>query len=806
MFKTFLKIAFRNLSKQKGFAFINIMGLTLGMASGILIALFVWDEKQYDLDTPDAGNIYRLYTHSHKTEGTSKFAVTSPMFAPTLKQQFPEVKETARIMQISSKSLFESGDKKINQEGGILAEPSFLKIFPLRSRYGPLENALDDPSSIMISSALATQFFVNENPIGKQIIINKQPYQVNAVFMENTKFHLSLNYILPLKSANIPDIRMKSWSWQQFVTYVKIQNGSDAASLQSKFQEVVKRLAHETFKENGFTYVPFLQPLKKIHLYSADFKFDMARQGNIVYINALSLTAIFLLLIACFNFVNLTTAKSIQRAKEVGVKKAIGASRWQLVLQFTGETVLYSLISVAIAIALALLVLPVLNQFTGKMISLQPLSLPILLALTAALILLVGVSAGFYPAIVLSGYQPAKVLKGPFAESAGSKGQMLRKALVVAQFSLSSLLIICAIIVYSQVNYLHTKDMGFNKEQIMFFPMQGESMTKNYQSFKNELLQASGVSSVSIGYGFPGDLVAGDQVIVPGNGGDKTYPVTQLMADHDYINTLGMHLVAGRNFSKDITTDASEGFIINETAVTELGLGTPQKALGRKLDWKVWVSNTPDSVKHGTIIGVVRDFNYKNLYEKVSPAVIQIYPPAYWKVAVKFRASAAASTVNAVKGVWDKFAPDFPIDYTFIDENFKRMYQADDRFRSLLLLFTILAVFIGCMGLFGLAAYTAERRKKEIAVRKVLGASVTNIVKKLSGEFLKPVLVGLIIASPLGWYLMKAWLDNFVYRIELGWSTFALAGVLAIIIAVLTVSFQGIKAALVSPAKNLRAD
>jgi putative ABC transport system permease protein len=806
MFKTFLKISFRNIAKHKGFALINISGLTLGLASCLLIGLFVWDEKQYDKGIPGADEIYRVYIKADRTEGISNSAGTSPMFAPTLKQEFPEVKESARIMQIRSKSLFEQGNKKLYLEGGIYTEPGFLNIFPLNSSYGPITHALDDPSSVIISSVLANQCFGNVNPIGKQLMIDKLPYQVKAVFVQDPKFHLSLNYILSLQSAGLPPERMQRWGWQQFYTYIKVQKGTDASTLQKKFQDIVKARAYPVLKPMGFTYLPYLQPLKKVHLYSSDFKFDMAVRGNIVYVNALSIIASFILLIACFNFINLTTAKSIQRAKEVGVKKAIGASRWQLIIQFTGETILFALMSVIVALTVTLLLLPALNQFTGKNISLSLLSLPVISLIVVGLILVVGVSAGFYPAIVLSRFKAVKVLKGTTGDEGIFKGQLFRKALVVTQFSLSSLLIISAIIVYQQVNYLHTKDLGFNKEEIMFFPMQGDDMTKNYSSFKNDLLQSSGVSSVSIGYGFPGDLTAGDQIIVPSNGESKNYSVTQLLVDHDYIKTLNLQLVAGRDFSKDIKTDAPEGFIINETAVKELGFGTPQKAIGQKLEWKVWVSKTPDSLKKGRVIGVVKDFNYKNLYEKVNSAVIQIYPEAYWKVAVKLKTADAANTISYINNIWKKYSPGYPLDYTFMDENFKRMYQSEDKFRALLIIFTGLAIFIGCLGLFGLAAYTAERRTKEIGIRKILGADVNSIVMLLSGEFLKLILIALVIAAPLAWYFMNGWLKDFAYRIEIGWAVFVLAGVLAIVIAMLTVSYQGIKAALVNPVKNLRVE
>lgn len=551
---------------------------------------------------------------------------------------------------------------------------------------------------------------------------------------------------------------------------------------------------------------PIFQPLEKIHLYSADFKFDFAERGNITYVRALSIIAIFILLIACFNFINLATAKSLQRAKEVGVRKTIGAERKQLIFQFIGETVFLTFISILISIGLTIILLPWLNNFTGKNISFDLFSNPLVLLLFAILTLTVGTLAGFYPALVLSNFKPLKVLKGAVTDEAAGKTPWLRHALVVVQFSLSVLLIISAAVVFRQVNYLHNKDLGFTKDQIMFFPMRGDNMFKNEEAFKNNLLQLPGVSSVSIGYGFPGDAVAGDEIIVPKNGQEVKQSATQLMVDYDYIKTLGLQLVAGRDFSKSMSTDKDHAWIINETAVKQLGFGTPQKALAKKLSWHVWNNKNPDSLKTGQVIGVVKDFNYKSLYDKVETTVLQIFPDAAWKVAVKMKAANMGTTINGVKNIWNKFTPEYPIEYKFLDENFEQMYQSEDKLKSLLWIFTAIAIFVGCLGLFGLAAYTAERRKKEVGIRKVLGASTKGVVVLLSKEFIKLVLISLLIASPVAWYFMNKWLQDFAYRIHISWWIFFLAGMLTILLALITVSFQAIKAALANPVKSLRSE
>jgi putative ABC transport system permease protein len=378
--------------------------------------------------------------------------------------------------------------------------------------------------------------------------------------------------------------------------------------------------------------------------------------------------------------------------------------------------------------------------------------------------------------------------------------------LVVLQFTLSVLLIISAIVVFKQVDYLHNKDLGFNKEQIMFFPMRGDNMFKNVDAFKNELSQVPGVSSLSIGYGFPGDAVAGDEIIVPRNGQQVSQSATQLIVDFDYIKTLGLQIVAGRDFSKDMGTDKDHAWIINETAVKQLGFSTPQKALGQKLYWHPWGASNPDSLKEGQVIGVVRDFNYKSLYDKVETTVLQIFPDAAWKVAVKMQTANIGNTINSVRGVWNKFTPEYPIEYKFLDENFEQMYNAEDKLKSLLTIFTSIAIFVGCLGLFGLAAYTAERRRKEVGIRKVLGASTQGMVLLLTKDFIKLVVISLLIASPVAWYFMNKWLQDFAYRVPISWWVFVIAAIVALSIAFITVSFQAIKAAIANPVKSLRTE
>ncbi|WP_161888030.1 ABC transporter permease [Pontibacter russatus] len=806
MYRNYFKTAYRHLLRHRGFTFINISGLALGITACLLIGLFVYDELQYDKFLPEGDRVYRVYNDKSAEEAGEILAVVPPMFGTSLEQSVPETETVTRILmlQFDAKNLVDYGEKSIYEIGRFYVDPTFFEVFQLPFIYGSPEKALDDPSSIVISDAFSERVFGDVNPVGKEVSVNKLPYIVRGVFSTSERFHLPVNFILPMAAAELDAERMKSWSWQQFYTYVKLREWADPQAAQAKLRDIVKKQI-DPDRNVPYQYRPFLQPLHEVYLYSSAFKYNRFNQGNITYVKALSTIAVFILLIACFNFVNLATAKSTQRAKEVGVRKAVGASRGQLMLQFLGETVLLTLVSVVFAAALASLLLPSLNAFTGKGMTFNVFTHPSLLLLLLGLTLLVGILAGLYPALVLSGFRPVKVLKSAVViDSSIGKIQWLRHGLIVVQFALSIFLIICAMIVYRQVSYLHNKDLGFNKDQIMFFQMRGENMFENYETFKNELKKGPGIQEVSIGYGFPGDATAGDRVIVPKGGEQVHHGVTLLMVDFDYLGTLDMKVVAGRPFSKEFKTDADQAYIINETAVRELGYGTPEKALGQPLLWPTW--DNQDSLREGKIIGVVQDFHVASLYDKVEPTVLQIYPGANVKVAVKIGSGNLAASIAHVKEVWDKFSPDYPIEYIFMDDNFQKMYEAEDKLKSLLTIFTGIAIFVACMGLFGLAAYAAERRKKEIGIRKVMGAETSSIVALLSRDFLKLVVVAALIAFPLAWYAMRQWLQDFAYRIDIPVWVFIVAGMVAALLAFLTISYQAIRAATANPVMNLRME
>ena len=573
MFRNYFKAAYRNLIRHRAFSIINIAGLALGLTACLLIGLFVYDELQYDKYLPEGERVYRVYNEVSTLESSEVLAIVPYPYGTTLEQSIPEVESVVRILmeQFDTNNLVETGEKSIYEKGRFYADPTFFEIFQLPFLYGSPEKALADPNSIVISDDFSKRVFGDIDPVGKEVAVNKEPFLVRGVFRTEERFHLPVNFVLPLAAAQLPAKRLEDWGWQMLYTYAKLKEGADAQQAQAKFREIVAKQIDEERNE-PFNYLPFLQPLHEVYLYSVGFKWDQAIKGNITYVKALGVIAIFILLIGCFNFVNLATAKSTQRAKEVGVRKAAGAKRGQLMFQFLGETILLTFISVIFSAALTSLLLPSLNAFTGKEMTFNVFSQPAILLLLLTLPLVVGVLAGLYPAMILSSFKPVSVLKSAVVvDSKTGNIQWLRQGLILVQFALSIFLIISALVVYKQVTYLHNKDLGFNKEQIMFFQMRGENMSQNYETFKNEVLKGPGITEVSIGYGFPGDATAGDGVNVPRNGEQVPQSTAMLMVDFDYINTLDVKVVAGRPFSREFKTDADHAFMINETAVRELG-------------------------------------------------------------------------------------------------------------------------------------------------------------------------------------------------------------------------------------------
>jgi putative ABC transport system permease protein len=805
MLKNYFKTAFQILLRYKGFALINIASLTIGMIGCMAIGLFVWDEWQYDKNIPEGQLVYRIYDEQKDNNNIKYMAPVPPVFTSFLQRQYPEVDVTARIFAVPDKYLWKVNDKKNYEGKGWMADSTFFKVFPIAFSKGDPITALNSPSAIIISEGLARKYFGNQDAMGKTILINNNSLKVSGVFAELPEhFHLDFQYLMAMPYKDIPT---DSWTWNQFYTYIKFKPGTNVHRVQDKFQAYVRKEIYPTLKQAGFTFLPLFQQLEDIHLHSSDFVFDNAIRGNITYVRALTVIAIFVLVIACFNFINLATARSLRRAKEIGVRKVVGAGRMQLIFQFIGETILLAFLSMTIAVVTTIFIVPFLNDFTGKSIEFSPLRHPLLAAILLAAGIVIGILAGIYPALVLSGFRPVKVLKSMRPVGHAGSGILLRHALVVLQFTLSVLLIVSTIIVYRQTKYLNNKDLGFNKEQVVYFSLR-DSLSSNpntLEVFKNELKRSPSVVSVTSGYGLPGDRFAGDAIMVGAE--NKELLANVFIGDKNYITTLGLRILAGRDFSENISTDVNEAFIVNETAVKEFGFGTPEKAIGQPMSWKEWVpADDAHSIKKGKVIGVVADFNYSSLHEKVAASVIQLYPKVALSVAVKLKSHDLKNTLAYINSIWDKFSPVYPLDYKFMDESYGEMYKTEEKLSDLLWIFTVMAIIVGCMGLFGLATFSAEQRMKEIGIRKILGAGIFDIMGLLSKNFLLLVLIASLIAFPIAWWAMNNWLKDFPYRIAISGWIFGIAILCALLIALLTVSFQAIKAAVVNPVESLRTE
>lgn len=803
----YLKSAIRNFLKYKAFALVNILSLTIGMTGCLIIGLFVIDELKFDKHIKDGENIYRIYEERLEQSGITYNAPVPPMYATFLKEQYPETEVSGRILMLNDEFLVETTNNRNYENKGWFVDEYFLQIFPLDMLEGNNLNALTEPNSVVISKNMAEKYFGNGAAVGKMLTIDKTNYQVTGVYSSlPDHFHLDFRYLMSLSSIGFPEERMNAWSWHQFYTYVKFKQGTDAKAVESKFRDYVRKEVHPLEDNADSKFLPFLQPLKDIHLKSASFVYDNAIRGNDTYVKALSLLAFFVLVIACFNFVNLATARSFKRAREIGIRKVIGAHKRQLVTQFIGETVLLSLISVLIAIIGTVYLVGPLNDFTGKSIDFNPFSNPLILIALLIGGAITGIAAGLYPAYVLSSFRPVKVLKSMKLRDRTLSTAWLRKSLVVLQFVLSVLLIISTAIVYRQTVFFSNKDLGFNKEQVLTFQVRGE-LEQKLETFKAELKQLNGVVSVTSGYGLPGDRYAGEEIIIPGNDGDILHATTLFIGDHDYLKTLGLRLVAGRDFSKEMATDAREAFIINETAVKEFGFGTPSAAIGRRIHWNEWSpEDSLQPVKKGRVIGVIEDFHYKSLHEKVSASVIQIYPQVTYKVAVKLSPAETASTVASIKKLWEQFTPGYPFDFEFIDDSYAMMYNSEEKMGTLLWLFAIMAVVVGCMGLFALAALSAEERTKEIGIRKVMGAGILQIMNLLSKSFMKLIVIASVIAMPIAWLAMNRWLEDFPYRIKIDWCIFVATFLLTALIALITICLQIVRVAMMKPVKALRTE
>jgi len=802
MFKNYFKIAVRNLTKNKAFSLINIFGLAIGLTCFMFMAAFVFNELSYDKYPAQALNIYRVILSVTGNGDVAAYPMVDVAVGEGMKNAFPEIKATTRLAPVTD--FIKYNDKQFKEEKIAFADSNFLQMFCIPLIEGDTRTALVQPNSLVVSSAFAKKYFGNEDAVGKSLSVGTvhQLYKVTGVFgeiPENSHFHFDA--FLSLTSWHLT---RQTWSNVGFYTYLLLNKNTDPKKLEKKFPElvaehVVPEIQHDMgvslaeAEKSINTFVFSLQPLTDIHLYSHT-KYELEPNGNIQYVYIFSALALFILLLACVNFTNLSTAKAAKRAREVGIRKVMGSMKKNLVIQFLSESVLLTLLSMLIAFGLLFLLLPYFNQLADRQIPFRFfISYQCILAMVS-LMFITGIVAGIYPAFFLASFNTIKVLKG--AASKGSQRNQLRSSLVVFQFFVSIALIIATIIVYQQLYFMQNKNLGYDKEQVLFLP-DARLLGKNQAAFKQQLSQNKNVIASSISRSAPGLPFMDGTEIYPKNenGNGKEIHANIYHVDEDYLKTLGIKIIGGRNFARNFPTD-SGAVVINQAMVRELGWNRTNP-IGKTI--------VRSGQQQFEVIGVVADFNYASAKQEIAPLKMML-GNNYGGLVIKINTTDVKGFLSDLKKEWDSFNPEGALDYTFLDDNFAKLYASEIRAQKIFSAFAIIAIIIASLGLFGLSAFVIEQRTKEIGIRKVLGASIQNVLLLVSKDLLLLVGIAFLISVPVTWWAMHNWLQDFAYRVNIQWWVFLLAGSIAILISALTISFQAIKAAVANPVKSLRTE
>ena len=799
MFKNYFKTAWRNLWKNKVYSAINVIGLSIGMAACIAILIFVSYERSFD--NFHTKNIYRL-NEVQKFEGmvaAQKVALSMYPMGPTLRAEFPEVKNFTRINAAGNTPL-DYGDKRVYIKRVCFVDSTFLSIFDFKLLQGDRNTALEKPNSIVLTKEMAENFFGKENPIGKRLTSYRRNDTTELLVtgvLENVpqNSQLQFNALIPFRTIENPDW-MNNWGGNWLNTYLELAPNTDIAALEKKFPAYLKR--HMT-NENWKNYELFLLPLSKVHGGASDIGLDNFnyQQFDENYTNIFFIIALVVLLIACVNFMNLSTARSAERAREVGVRKSIGAFRWQLSIQFIGESIMLSFIALFFAVILVKAFMPAIENLSGRQ-----LEFPIFTSwkLAVALIggsIVLGILSGLYPSAYLSSFQPVKVLKG--STGTGRNKSLLRNVLVVTQFASAIFLIIATTFALRQLNFMKNKSTGFDREQVVNIPL-NRAAGQHYSVLKKELLQSTLVSGVTASQDILGSHLDQSGIEFRGDGPKRELTSTRLIVDPDYVNLYKIQLVEGKNFSADSAANGRE-YIINQSLAKELLKDNTKAEFSSLLGKQFGFDST------GQIIGIAKDFNFNSLHHKIETMfMLNQTQWGFSNLSVKINGNRAKDALTHIESVWKKVCVGIPYEYQFLDDHFKEVYRADSQISTIVGTLAILAIIISCLGLFGLASYAAEKRVKEVGIRKVLGASLQHIVFKLSKDFLKYVLIAALIALPLSWFAVNKWLEDYAYRVNISWWIFLGAIVLALLIALITISFQAIKAAIANPVKSLRTE
>ncbi|MFC1725956.1 ABC transporter permease [candidate division KSB1 bacterium] len=791
MFKNYMKIAIRHVFKQKMFSLINIFGLSVGMACCLLILLWVKDELSYDRFHKNADEIYRVTEYEYDSSGDYiPYAATPWPLADALKQDFPEIVESARL-RVLTDMLISYKDKRFYENDFVAVDPDFLKMFSFPLIKGDISNALNEPNTVLVTEETAKRYFGNENPLGKTITYNFRHDFIVTGVIKNIPHnsHMRFDFLVPFESTLRTLGWTEAWDTSNYYTFIQLQNSADYQEMSEKIYDYRKTI----YPESKTMYI--LQPLTDIHLRS-NYAIDLYGQSEekAVYVYVFSIIALFILFIACINFMNLSTARSDKRAKEVGMRKVVGARRSDIIAQFYGESIFLTMISLIVAILSLFLLLPLFNNLSGKELTYDIFGNPLLMLGMLGIALITGLVSGSYPALVQSSIMPVDSIKGTgLIFSVKSRKLFFRRILVVTQFTLSIILIVGVLIVNKQLNFIMNKKLGYEKEQIIYF-IKRANLKLRYDAFKSDLLKNPNIVGVTASSDIQSYTVhATGGFTWEGRSQDTRFAINHFSVDHDYIKTFNMKMVEGRDFSKEFPVDAAtQSFIVNETAVKAMGLEEPV-GTGFTLYGN-----------YGHIVGVVEDFHFKSLQKEIEPLCLRIEQGQDRYVFVKVNSENILDIVNSIESIYNRFNPDYSFEFAFLDETVDRLYNSEKRTAQIFNYFTLITIIISCLGLFGLAAYMAQQKTKEIGLRKALGASVPNIVKLLSKEFIILVGTANIIAWPAAFCIMNEWLNNFAYRTDIKIGLFVFAGIISLFFALITVSYQTIKAANANPVDSLR--
>jgi len=791
MLKNYLKIALRNIRRHKGYSFNNIAGLAIGMDCSILILLWVQDELSYDRFHENGKDIYRIMSYGTRYMIEGIDGTPAPL-APAVKEEVPGIGNYARFSDIP-KLVFKYGNKVFYETRGLMADPSIFEIFTFPFAQGDPKTALSEPLDIVITETMAKKYFGNENPVGKTMEIEGRPAAVTGVIQDIPhNSHIQFDFLSSYEFIQELTNYGMSWGSFNFVTYLQLEANRDIHEIGKNITAVAAKNNCPQVKDG----VEFrLQPLSAIHLDNRAAFRNYCDVGDKKYVYVFSIIGFFILFIACVNFMNLSTARSTTRAKEVGMRKTVGASRRQLIMQFFGESLFLNSMACVFSLTLVSVLLPAFNQVTGKQLKLDLIDVQLVLGLII-IVLLTAVTAGSYPAIYLSSFRPVKVLKGVFKSE--GKGQTFRRILVVTQFTLSIALLIGTSVAYNQLRFLRYSKLGFNTENIVYIPVK-ENIGKGYDAFKAELLNDSNILSVAAQYYLFAEEGAFRTTGYDWEGREEGQEADIILnlVDYDFIPMLDLELVEGRNFSKEYSTDATQAYILNEEAIKEMGMQDP---LGKQFSY---------GKRKGTIIGVLKNAHFRSLHVEIEPHVFFFLNDVseatqYGVVLIKIDGNKTEEALAKIQGVWKNINPISPFEYHFLDQKYDSLYSKEKKIGTILNAFTLFAIVISCLGLFGLASFLTERRTSEIGIRKVLGASESGIVFLLSKQFTKWVLIANLFAWPAAYFVMNEWLKSFAYRINIGVWAFVLSGLLAVGIALGTVSYQALKAARANPIDSLR--